>query len=157
MQYSTQKSIAFSLIFECLTIAAKDNHAAIVSTTWDVMKQILVDYFPLLHIKASTPKKRLPDSNSDISEQEIELPDAWKQEFIPSSLGLETLDECVNCLVEFGCNRGSERKQAEEFTKISKSAIDYLEKCAKYLFQSDMRLRKLKGETSEEYIPIVTS
>jgi len=145
---------AWKTIFACLTIAAKDNHAAIVSTTWDVMKQILVDYFPLLHIKAITPKKRLPDSNSDISEQEIELPDAWKQEFIPSSLGLETLDECVNCLVEFGCNRGSERKQAEDFTKISKSAIDYLEKCAKYLFQSDMRLRKLKGETSEEYIPI---
>merc|ERR1719499_1527305 len=141
---------AWKTIFACLTIAAKDTHQAIVSTTWDVMKQILVDYFPLLNIRADTPRKRNPEVEVMSEESEIELPEAWKKEFIPGSLGLETLDECVNCLVEFGCNRGSERKQAE-FTKISKSAIEYLEKCAKFLFQSDMRLRK--KTKSEDYIP----
>ena len=40
----------------------------------------------------------------------------------PQVLGVETLDECVNCLVEFGCN---------VYTDISLDSIVYLEKCTK--------------------------
>ena len=77
-------------VFVVLGIAARQNQPPLVHAAFDLLMQIMDQYFALITETA------------------------------------DTLDECISCLVSFGCN---------ELTDVAEKAIDKLEKVADYLGQ----------------------